>query len=137
MNIFEEAQAVRGYKVMSIQAMGMFADKHTSDKGKMKKSVRDAIRTAWECDPLPYARAYRMAKDLFTRDGDSVSEWDLLKWVLVGKVKSKFARPLLAEQCRNQPMDYNDVLAAVESMNKPKPREKKVKHCAVCGAEQP
>jgi hypothetical protein len=34
-------------------------------------------------------------------------------------------------------MSYDDVRERADAVNKPKPREKKVKHCAVCGAEQP
>jgi hypothetical protein len=137
MDIFEEAQAVRGIEITGIQAMAKYAARHLSVNGTMKRNVRRAIKEAWDADPMPYARAYKMRPTWFDGDAEDIGKFELLSAIEIGKVKDKYTRALLAEQWANTTMSYTAVHEAVQGVNKPKPREKKVKHCAVCGAEQP
>jgi hypothetical protein len=137
MDIFEEAQAVRGIEVSGIQRMGKYAARHLSPKGTMKRSVRAAIKEAWEADPLPYARAYKMRPLWFDGDAEDIGKFQLLAAIEIGKVKDITARVLLAEQWANTTMSYTDVHAAVRDVNKPKAREKKEKHCPNCGEVLP
>jgi hypothetical protein len=136
MDIFSEAQAVRGIEVTGIQAMAKYAARHLSVNGTMKRKVRAAIKEAWDADPMPYARAYKMRPTWFDGDAEDIGKFELLSAIEIGKVKDKYTRALLAEQWANTTMSYTAVHEAVQGVNKPKPREKKVKHCAVCGAEQ-
>jgi predicted RNA-binding protein with PUA-like domain len=133
MDIFEEAQAVRGLKVEGICAMGVYAARHLSPKGLMKKKVRDEIKTAWDgADPLAYARAAKLRPTWFARQVD-VSEYQLYSVIEIGKLKDRQARELLAEQMANTTMSYFEVRDAVASMTKPKRKEKQIKHCPFCG----
>lgn len=132
-SIFEEAQAVRGIEVTGIQAMARYAARHLSPKGTMKRGVRTAIREAWDADPLPYARAYKMRPLWFDGDAESISKWELMSAIEIGKVKDVTARVLLAEQWHNTTMSFSDVHAAVQSVNKPKRKEKKERRCPHCG----
>jgi hypothetical protein len=123
-SIFQEAQLVRGIEVEGICAMGRYAARHLSPKGKMKQSVRTAIREAWDADPMPYARAAKLRPAWFIRAVD-VSKFELLSVIEIGKVKDATARELLAEQMQATTMSFMDVRAAVQSVNKPKPRKSK------------
>jgi carbamate kinase len=134
MDIFEEAQAIRGIEVDGICAMGRYAARHLSPKGTMKKKVRAAIREAWDCDPLPYARAALMRPAWFIRAVD-VSNFELLSAIEIGKIKDKYARALLAEQWQATTMSFTDVHQAVQGMNKPKARAKITKTCPHCGEQ--
>lgn len=131
-SIFDEAQAVRGLEVDGICAMGIFAARHLTPNGTMKKSVRVAIKQAWDADPMPYARAAKMRPTWFDRTTD-VSKYELLAAIEIGKVKDKYARALLAEQWQATTMSYDDVRAAVQGLKQPKPREKQEKLCPHCG----
>jgi hypothetical protein len=136
-DIFNEAQMIGGIELEGICARGLYAARHLTPNGTMKKDVKAAMKVAWEgADPMAYARAAKMRPTWFDRTVD-VGKFELMSAVDIGSVKDKFQRALLAEQWQNTTMSYSDVHEAVQSVNKPKPRTKAVKHCAVCGAEQP
>jgi hypothetical protein len=136
-DIFQEAQMVRGIEVTGIQAMAKYAARHLSPGGTMKRGVRAAIKEAWDADPMPYARAYKMRPTWFDGDAEDIGKFQLLAAIEIGKVKDITARVLLAEQWANTTMSYTDVHAAVRDVNKPKAREKKEKHCPNCGEVLP
>jgi hypothetical protein len=136
-DIFSEAQAVRGIEVRGIQAMGKYAARHLTTGGTMKKNVRTAIKEAWDADPMPYARAYKMRPHWFDGDSDSIGKFELLSAIEIGKVKDKYARALLAEQWQATTMSYSAVHEAVQGMNKPKARAKITKTCPHCGEVLP
>jgi hypothetical protein len=131
MDIFEEAQAIRGYEEQSIKAMCLYANLHQS------KQERQEIKAAWDgADPKPYARAVDMMPGWFNGSTDA-SKWELLSLIKIAGVRNKFARALLAEEWRRLTMSYDDVRERADAVNKPKPREKKVKHCPHCDGVLP
>lgn len=126
MDIFEEAQQVRGYEEQSIKAMCLYAAAHPS------KSDRKAIKAAWDCDPRPYARAVDMMPGWFGTDY-TVSKFELLSLIKIASVRNKFARALLAEEWQRLTLSFDDVRVRVEAVNERKPKEKKEKRCPKCG----
>lgn len=135
-DIFEEAQQVRGIEVDGICAMGVYAARHLTPNGTMKKNVRAAIKEAWDADPMPYARAAKMRPTWFDRSTD-VSKYELLSAIEIGKVKDKYARALLAEQWQATTMSYDQVREAVRGTKQPKPRAKQDKRCPHCNGVLP
>ena len=136
-DIFEEALLIGGAELEGICARGQYARRHLTPNGTMKRSVRAAIKEAWDnADPLPYARAAKMKPNWFDRSTD-VSKFELLSAIEIGKVKDVTARALLAQQWQATTMSFDDVREAVRGMSKPKRKEKQKKYCAECGAEQP
>lgn len=125
-DIFDQAQQVRGYNVQSIIAMCLFSEAHKT------KAERKAIKAAWECDPLPYARAVQMMPHWFDSSVEP-SYYELQSLVAIAKVKNKYARALLAEEWQRLTLSFNDVRERVESLKKP--RERKPRVCPKCGAE--
>jgi hypothetical protein len=136
-DIFQEAQMVRGIEVTGIQAMAKYAARHLSPGGTMKRGVRAAIKEAWDADPMPYARAYKMRPTWFDGDAEDIGKFELLSAIEIGKIKDKYARALLAEQWQATTMSFTDVHQAVQGMNKPKARAKITKTCPHCGEVLP
>ena len=133
MDIFEKAQEVRGLEIDVIRLMGRFAKEHTNEQGGMKKSVRAAIKEAWDCDPLPYARAANMFPEWWDGSVD-VSKWQMLSAIKIAGIADKFQRLDLLKEWQEKTLSYDDVRARVDA-GKPKARTKQVKHCPNCGVE--
>lgn len=133
-DIFNEAQEIRGYELLSIKAMAQYAESKTNKRGGMDKRVRKAIREAWDCDPLPYARAARMFPDWFKPDYD-VSKYELLSAIKIGSVADVFVRQKLVEKWQARTWSYDQVRKLVDRITKPKARATKVKTCPHCGEE--
>ena len=122
-DIFEEALLIGGAELEGICARGQYAMRHLTPNGTMKRGVREAIKQAWDADPLPYARAAKMKPLWFDRSTD-VSKFELLSAIEIGKVKDVTARALLAQQWQATTMSFDDVREAVRSMSKPKVKPK-------------
>jgi hypothetical protein len=136
-DIFDEALLIGGAELDGICARGMYAAHHLTPNSTMNKSVRAAMKEAWDGeDPLAYARAAKMRPLWFDRTVD-VSKWELKSAIKIGGVKDKYKRTLLAEQWQNTSMSFDQVREAVDSINKPKARTKQVKHCPNCGEVLP
>lgn len=130
MDIFAEAQEIRGYEEQSIKAMCLYAAAHPS------KQDRKAIRAAWDCDPRPYARAVDMMPGWF-EPSYTVSKFELLSLIKIAGVKNKFARALLAEEWQRLTLSFDDVRAKADEVNKPKTRVKQEKRCPHCNGVLP
>jgi hypothetical protein len=131
MDIFTEAQIIRGYEEQSIKAMCLYAAAHPT------KQEQKEIRAAWDgADPKPYARAVDMMPGWFDGSTD-VSKWELLSLIKIAGVKNKFARALLSEDWQRLTMSFDDVRERADSVNKPKARAKVVKHCPHCDGVLP
>ena len=131
-DLFDEAQAVRGLEVDSIRVMGLFAKEHTNEQGRMKTKDRAAIRAAWDCDPLPYARAANMYPEWFSGNVD-VSKWEMLSLLKIASIADKFKRLDELKEWQSKTLSFDDVRARVDSL-KPK-RVKQERRCPHCGGE--
>ena len=132
MDIFTEAQQIRGLEIDSIRVMGLFAKSHTNEQGHMKRNVRAAIKEAWDCDPLPYARAANMFPEWWNGSVD-VSKWEMLSAIKIAGVADKFQRLELVKEWQAKTLSYDDVRAKVDE-RKPK-RERKPRKCPHCHME--
>jgi hypothetical protein len=121
-DLFNEAQMVRGLEVDSMRVMGLFAKEHTNEQGRMKVKDRAAIRAAWDCDPLPYARAANMFPEWFSGRVD-VGKWEMLSLLKIASISDKFKRLDELKEWQSKTLSFDDVRARVDGL-KPKRAKK-------------
>jgi hypothetical protein len=123
------AEEYATYNDLSLKAMALLANQHKKNGTAMR-----VFSFSWQRNARHMARAVDLFGRFFTEDGHTAKDLQ----ALIGMAAvNKAERDWLYTDWREGRLDSHGVLQRVADIKAPKVREKKVKHCAVCGAEQP